>query len=165
MRHPTREIGCWGAAAVTISAVPVLRTYHHEARVCSGRLASDGGFQSAVAKLNAADQSPSTASQTKAVVHMALATRPIPIATTGKNLAIRVATAPFTNVPMFVHSRSTFCRVEYGIEEVVLRDHLNQIRDKRVFGHAGCVRPLAQPGHRNLAELQCGRYGKGKAPL
>ena len=62
-------------------------------------------------------------------------------------------------------SRSTFCRVEYGIEEVVLRDHLNQIRDKRVFGHAGCVRPLAQPGHRNLAELQCGRYGKGKAPL
>ena len=93
---------------------------------------------------------------------MALATRPIPIATTGKNLAIRVATAPFTNVPMFCPLTQHLFRVEYGIEEVVLRDHLKQIRDKRVFGHAGCVRPLAQPGHRNLAELQ---YGKGKAPL
>jgi hypothetical protein len=31
-------------------------------------------------------------------------------------------------------SRSIFCRVEHGIEEVVLRDHLKQVPDKRGFG-------------------------------
>jgi hypothetical protein len=41
--------------------------------------------------LNAANQTPSRASHTKAVVQMALATSPSPIAAIGKNLAIRLA--------------------------------------------------------------------------
>jgi hypothetical protein len=58
-----------------------------QSRLLRDARASNGGFQSTVAKLNAADQSPSMASHTRAVVHMALATRPIPIATTGKNFS------------------------------------------------------------------------------
>ena len=65
----------------------------------------------------------------------------------------------------FVYSRSTFCRIEDGIKEIVLRDHLKELRDKLGFVHADGFRPLAQPGHGNSAELQCGRHGKGKAPL
>ena len=73
-------------------------------------------------------------------------------------------TPAFTNVQMLCLLTQHLCRIEDGIEEVVLRDHLKQVRDKLGFGHAGCFRPLAQPGHRNSAELQCGRHGKGKAP-
>jgi hypothetical protein len=52
-----------------------------------------------------------------------------------------------------LRANSIFCGVEDGVVEVVLRDHLKQLRDKLGFGHAGCFRPLAQPGHRNSAEL------------
>ena len=75
-------------------------------------------------------------------------------------------TAPaLTNVPMVCLLTQHLCRVEDGVVEVVLRDHFNQGRDKLGLVHADCFRPLAQPGHCNSAELQCGRHGKGKAPL
>jgi len=52
-----------------------------------------------------------------------------------------------------LRANSIFCGVEDGVVEIVLRDHLKKLRDKLGFGHAGCFRPLAQPGHRNSAEL------------
>ena len=39
-----------------------------------------------------------------------------------------------------------------------MRNHLKQVTGKLGFVHADGFRPLAQPGHGNSAELQCGRH-------
>jgi hypothetical protein len=65
-------------------------------------------------------------------------------------------------------SRCTFCRIEYGIVEIVLRDHLNEGRDKRSYAFASStsVIPVASARWRSrdiATLLSCSVVGMASA--